>query len=128
MPVAMVSMISAGLSIVVIFSLLAVGIYGALIPPQLEVRVVNGSSIAREVTVDLRKDGELVRHWKAGIYPGKAGTFSYPMYLGGYNITVSSQGLENATAGLDMPFFTFEKSRSETFTVTDHAVVHGNVY
>jgi hypothetical protein len=124
----MVSMMTAGLSIVVIFSVLIVGIYAALIPPQLEVKVVNGGSIIREVTVDLRKDGELVRHWKASIYPGKTGSFSYPLYLGGYNITVSSQGFENATAVLDMPFLTLEKSRTETFTVTDFAVAHGNVY
>lgn len=124
----MVSMMTAGLSIVVVFSVFLVGIYAALIPPQLEVKVDNASGITREVTVDLSKDGELVRHWKFSLYPGKGRSFTYPMYLGGYNITVSSSGLENATARLDMPFFTLEKSRPETFTVTDFAVVHGNVY
>lgn len=124
----MASMMTAGLSIVVIFSILVLGIYAALIPPQLEVKVQNAGAITRDVAVDLRKDGELVRQWKASLYPGKGATFSYPMYLGGYDITVSSPGLANASVHLDMPFFTLEKSRSETFTVNDGGVVHGNVY
>ena len=128
MPISMVSMMTAGLSIVVIFSVLIMGVYGALIPPQLEIKVRNGCATVRDVVVDLKKDGELVRHWRQSVMPGKAASFGYPLYLGGYDITVACDDYTNASAHIDMPFITLEKSRSTSFTVTDGGIVHGNVY
>jgi len=121
----MVSMAAAGFSLVVVFALLTLGIYGALIPPQLEIKVRNESATSKEVVVDLAKDGERVRHWRETVMPGRALSFGYPMYLGKYAITVACDDLQNTTAQIDMPFFTFEKSRSETFAVNDTKIRHG---
>ena len=126
MPISMVSMMTAGLSIVVIFSVLIVGVYGALIPPQLEIKVRNGCATVRDVVVDLKMDGELVRHWRQSVMPGRDAAFGYPMYLGGYDVIVASADLANASVHLDMPFFTLEKSRSASFTVTDGGIEHGD--
>jgi hypothetical protein len=123
----MASMAAAGLSLVVIFAMLTIGIYGALIPPQLEIAVRNDTGTSKEVVVDLAKDGERVRHWRETVMPGKAARFSYPMYLGGYDITVACDQYANASARIDMPFFTFEKSRTESFSVNATAIVRGNL-
>lgn len=124
----MVSMAAAGLSLVVIFAVLTVGVYGALIPPHLEIKVQNATGTSKEVVVDLAKDGERVRHWRETVMPGKATSFGYPMYLGGYDITLACDDYANVSAHIDMPFFTFEKSRTETFTVNESAIIHGNLY
>jgi len=124
----MASMAAAGLSLVVIFALLTIGIYGALIPPQLEIAVRNDTATSKEVVVDLAKDGERVRHWREIVMPGKQISFGYPMYLGGYDISVACDQYANASARIDMPFFTFEKSHAERFTVNESAIIHGNLY
>jgi hypothetical protein len=124
----MVSMAAAGLSLVVIFAMLTIGIYGALIPPQLDIEVRNDTGTSKEVVVDLAKDGERVRHWRETVMPGKTARFGYPMYLGGYDINVGCDTYANASARIDMPFFTFEKSRTETFSVNETAIGHGNIY
>ena len=121
----MVSMAAAGLSLVVIFAVLTVGIYGALIPPQLEIKVQNATGTSKEVVVDLAKDGERVRHWRETVMPGKATSFGYPMYLGGYDISVACDGYTNASLHIDMPFFTLEKGRTESFTVNGTDIGHG---
>jgi len=121
----MVSMAAAGLSLVVIFALLTVGVYGALIPPQLEISVTNTGATSKEVVVDLSKDGERVRHWRQTVMPQKTVTFGYPLYLGGYDIDVGCMDLANCTAHIDMPVFTFEKSRPEKFTISETGIFRG---
>jgi len=121
----MVSIAAAGLSLVVIFAVLTVSIYGALIPPQLEIKVHNDTGTSKEVVVDLVKDGERVRHWRDTVMPGKNIVFSYPMYLGAYNITVACEPFANLSANFDMPFFTFEKSHAEGFTLNETGIMRG---
>jgi hypothetical protein len=118
----------AGITFMVLITILLAGSYSALMPTQLEISVKNYDTKMHEVNLVLTKDGGTVNSWKLVIASGLTRTLQYPVDIGSFRITASMQGSGNATADFEIPFKFLGKSHGETFTVTPAGIFKGNVY
>lgn len=118
----------AGLSFIVLMSLLLAGSYAALMPTALEVRVYNRSGHSAEVSLVLAKDGRTLKNWRLTLGLGESRSVGFQLDIGPHELTASAQGSPNVTATFDIPFKLLDKTHSESFTLLPSGLFHGNIY
>ncbi|MBM4249427.1 MAG: hypothetical protein FJ149_08360 [Euryarchaeota archaeon] len=118
----------AGLTFIVLISVLLAGSYSALMPTGLDVTVYNRTGGTVDVTLKLVKDGRTLKTWQITVAPGGSRAVDYQLDIGPHSLTASAQGSTNVTADFDIPFKFMDKTHSESFTVLAWGIVHGNVY